>query len=60
VKTSGNTSFALLRDAWDHFFGLRDPTLDLASAPLARASDVGRAHFGDLIDRPRELIETPK
>jgi len=48
------------RDEWTHYFGLAEPSLDPASLRLAHASVVGFARSTGLIDRPRDLIETPR
>jgi hypothetical protein len=47
------------RDEWTYYFGMADPLLDPASSGLAHASVVGFARSTRLIDRPRDLIETP-
>jgi hypothetical protein len=48
------------RDEWTDYFGLAQPSLDLASSRLAHASGVGLGRSTGLIDRPRDLIETPR
>jgi len=47
------------RDEWTHYFGLAGPPLGPASLGLAHASVLGFAGSASLIDRPRDLIETP-
>jgi hypothetical protein len=48
------------RDEWTHYFGSLDPTLDPTSLALAHASVIAFARPTGLIDRPRDLIETPR
>jgi hypothetical protein len=48
------------RDEWTYYFGLLDPTLDRTSLALAHASVIVFARPAGLIDRPGDLIETPR
>jgi hypothetical protein len=48
------------RDEWPYSFGLPDPTLGPMSFALAHASVIVIARSTSLIDRPRDLIETPQ
>jgi hypothetical protein len=48
------------RDEWTHSLGLLDPMLDPTSLAFARASVIVRARSTGLIDRPGDLIETPR
>jgi hypothetical protein len=43
-----------------HSFALPDPLLDSMSCAFARASVVVRSRADELIERPRDLIETPQ
>jgi hypothetical protein len=48
------------RDETIYYFGLRDRLLDPTSLALAYASVIAPARSKSLIDRPHELIETPR
>jgi hypothetical protein len=48
------------RDAWTHSYGLFDPTLDPTSLALAHVSVIAGVRAARLIDRPGNLIETPR
>jgi hypothetical protein len=48
------------RDEWAYYFGLLDRLLDPTSLALVYASVVAIAPSKSLIDRPRDLIETPR
>jgi hypothetical protein len=48
------------RDETIYYFGLRDRPLDPTSLALAYASVIAPARSKSLIDRPHELIETPR
>jgi hypothetical protein len=48
------------RDEWTYYFGLQDRPLDPTSLALACASVVVVARSKSLIDRPHDLIETPR
>jgi hypothetical protein len=48
------------RDEWTYYFGLQDRLLDPTSLALVYASVVALARSKSLIDRPRDLIETPR
>jgi hypothetical protein len=49
-----------VRDEWPHSFDPTDSMLDPASPALARTSVVARERRDRLIERPRDLIETPQ
>src|SRR5436189_253891 len=48
------------RDEWTYYFGLQDRPLDSTSLALAYASVFALARSKSLIDRPHDLIETPR
>jgi hypothetical protein len=45
---------------WTHSCGLFDPALDPASLALVRGSVIVAVRLAGLIDRPDDLIETPR
>jgi hypothetical protein len=48
------------RDEWTHYFGMADPPLDPTSLALAYASVIALGRSKSLINRPRDLLETPR
>jgi hypothetical protein len=48
------------RDEWIHSSGLFDPTFDPTSLALAHVSVIAPVRSVGLIDRPGNLIETPR